>query len=143
MTALQKSWDKNTSYYKDWTPDNPAYGQCAVTALIVQDHFGGDIISCFVNGKRHYFNKTRDKKLGYITDLTVSQFPDKVIYEDCKLVDRKQLMRNKLLAARYCLLQVKLTRYLRSFDEQGIGSTNGGSEGTEREGTETASESIN
>ena len=59
ITALQKSWNKDTSYYKDYCEkcSNPAYGQCAVTALVAQDYFGGQIIGCFVEGKRHYFNQ--------------------------------------------------------------------------------------
>ena len=42
---LQKAWSKETSFEPDnWTPENPAWGQYAVTALVVQDFFGGEII---------------------------------------------------------------------------------------------------
>ena len=89
---LQRSWDKDTSHYKDWKPANPAYGQCAVTALVVQDYLGGDIISCFVGKFRHYYNDTHDKNE---IDLTASQYdPFVPYYEQCKIVDRKQLLLN-------------------------------------------------
>ena len=45
--ALKKAWDQTTCYppmAEDWSPDNPAYGQCYVTALIVNDFFGGKIL---------------------------------------------------------------------------------------------------
>jgi hypothetical protein len=38
----------DTAYKDDvpkWSIDNPAAGQCAVTALIIHDYFGGQIYS--------------------------------------------------------------------------------------------------
>lgn len=44
MTALQKSWCKETSFTPNvWTRQNPARGQCLASTLVVQDYFGGDI----------------------------------------------------------------------------------------------------
>ena len=40
--ALIKSWSIETS--SKWTIENPAKGQCGVTALVVQDICGGKII---------------------------------------------------------------------------------------------------
>jgi hypothetical protein len=37
--ALLKSWSINSS--SKWTKDNPAKGQCGVTALVVNDLLGG------------------------------------------------------------------------------------------------------
>lgn len=39
--ALIKSWSIETS--SKWTSENPAKGQCGVTALVVQDIYGGKI----------------------------------------------------------------------------------------------------
>jgi len=79
---LQKSWIKKTSSDPErWNKDNPSLGQCAVTALIVNDYFGGKLVWAPVNviGKEtsHYFNKIDDKKIGLTKeiDLTKSQFP--------------------------------------------------------------------
>ena len=42
--ALHDSWNRETAYPKDqekWTDAIPSTGQCAATALVVQDRFGG------------------------------------------------------------------------------------------------------
>lgn len=41
---LEHVWSAETSAYDAWRPDQPSRGQCAVTAAIVQDIFGGDIL---------------------------------------------------------------------------------------------------
>jgi hypothetical protein len=50
--ALRKAWCKETSFphtRDKWSDDNKALGQCAVTALVIHDLFGGD----FANDKEH------------------------------------------------------------------------------------------
>ena len=70
--VIEKSWSARTSYYADWTPQNPAYGQCAVTALIVQDYFGGDLVmQAITPGEAHFWNQLKD---GTKVDLTERQF---------------------------------------------------------------------
>jgi hypothetical protein len=108
VTAVRQSWDKNTSYYEDWTIDNPAYGQCAVTALVVQDYLGGIITSCFVNKMRHYCNVIDNK----VYDLTVSQFHKEPVYEKCIVVEREQLLKSKQTKLRYELLKSNVERNL-------------------------------
>ncbi len=74
---LKDSWSKETSSDPDnWSPENPAWGQCAVTSLIVNDCLGGEIVwapAILPNGKEisHYFNKINGKEI----DLTREQFP--------------------------------------------------------------------
>ncbi len=50
MKALYKSWSSDSS--SKWSQDNPAKGQCGVTALIVNDLLGGEIRkqSCLKGG---------------------------------------------------------------------------------------------
>ena len=60
-----------------WSSSNAAWGQCAVTACIVQDLLGGDIIWSLAKSPdqrehSHYFNVLPD---GSIVDLTKEQFP--------------------------------------------------------------------
>jgi len=73
---FQAAWCQRTASPNDaprWSPDNPACGQCAVTALLVQDLFGGELLRAVVEGfGSHYFNRLRS---GDIVDLTVGQFP--------------------------------------------------------------------
>lgn len=74
--ALRASWDKKTCYpncAKDWSPANPELGQCAVTALIVQDYLGGSLLYCEHNF--HFWNGVD----GTTIDLTRNQFPSNSI----------------------------------------------------------------
>lgn len=79
--VLQKSWSRETSYCpEEWDDSNPSVGQCAVSALVVNDYFGGDIVwaeAVLPNGQivSHYFNFIDGKEV----DLTRSQFPDGAI----------------------------------------------------------------
>ena len=75
--ALEQAWCKETSFLPDdWSSDNPARGQCVVTALIVQDYLGGDIIRYEVIGagiqEKDYANVLSD---GNVIELTESQYP--------------------------------------------------------------------
>ena len=75
--ALKNSWTEETSSdSENWTSDNSAWGQCAVTSLIVNDYLGGEIVwanAILPDGREisHYFNK-----MGSVEkDFTRVQFP--------------------------------------------------------------------
>ncbi|MBI4145549.1 hypothetical protein HY493_05100 [Candidatus Woesearchaeota archaeon] len=76
-TALRQAWARETSADPDsWTIENPAWGQCAVTALVVNDHLGGKLIwapAKLPDGREvsHYFNELPNG----VVDLTKVQFP--------------------------------------------------------------------
>lgn len=76
--ALRHSWCAETSTdSKNWSEENPSYGQCAVTALIVQDYLGGKLLWAQAelpngNTDSHYFNLIENKEV----DLTREQFPE-------------------------------------------------------------------
>jgi len=42
LKAIQESWSGDTT--DDWHPESPDRHQCAVSALVIQDHLGGIII---------------------------------------------------------------------------------------------------
>ena len=75
--ALKNSWCKESSSNPEaWSPENPAWGQCAVTAAVINDYLGGEIIwaeAKLPDGKNisHYFNKINGKE----KDFTRIQFP--------------------------------------------------------------------
>lgn len=72
--ALVASWSQQTSSDPDeWTRDNPALGQCAVTSLVVQDYFGGELVRGLVGGVSHYWTRLPS---GKDIDLTKEQFGD-------------------------------------------------------------------
>jgi GNAT superfamily N-acetyltransferase len=75
--AIRASWGRDTSDDPDeWSEDNPARGQCAVTALAVRDLLGGEILIAGVvrDGRRvdrHAWNRLPS---GLALDLTREQF---------------------------------------------------------------------
>jgi len=74
--ALETAWSIDSS--TRWTKDVPARGQCGVTALVVQDLFGGDILKTPTAQGTHFYNRVG----GHRVDLTASQFDAPVAYED-------------------------------------------------------------
>lgn len=112
---LRKCWSKDTAYpscQADWVPDDPTYGQCAVTAMLVCDLFGGTIHKIRVDGGgTHYFNKIN----GHYIDLTREQFDlynIPVANEPNETVDRQYCGKNPDTNRRYKLLVERITEYL-------------------------------
>ena len=82
---FRAAWGPDTCYpdsSQDWQPDNPSRDQCGMTALVVQDLLGGELIlgEVHVDGHKvgnHYWNRIPD---GTEIDLTADQFlPGEVI----------------------------------------------------------------
>jgi hypothetical protein len=84
---LRRSWSVETG--RHWRADNPANGQGSVTALVVQDEHGGDILKTDVNGDWHFYNRIK----GVRVDFTMSQFDGPIAYDDIPS-DRDEAMRD-------------------------------------------------
>lgn len=75
--AIRESWSLDTAEEDDgWTPENPSRGQCDITALVVQDALGGDVLGAavYLDGARiegHMWNRLAS---GIEIDLTRDQF---------------------------------------------------------------------
>jgi hypothetical protein len=70
--ALEQAWSADTSFDPSrWSGENPAWGQCAVTALIIQDHFGGELLHAEIGGISHFWNRM---PTGQELDFTRHQF---------------------------------------------------------------------
>jgi len=105
--AIRASWDRETTEEPDvWTDENPAYGNCAVTALVVRDYLGGGVVAGGVlrGGApvdRHAWNRLPS---GLEVDLSRDQFRDGEQYEDAAVVTEfvgaRTQERYELLAAR-------------------------------------------
>lgn len=99
---IKLSWTKETSYNnEEWTPTNPSLGQCAITALIVEDFMGGDIKRCLCGNISHYYNFINNE----IIDLTKDQFngiiPD---YLNSDVRTRDYILSNEFTKRRYLIL---------------------------------------
>ncbi|MEU6939695.1 hypothetical protein ABZ943_23765 [Streptomyces rubiginosohelvolus] len=83
--ALRSSWSAETctpEYRDRWTPDNPARDQCGVTAMVVNDLLGGELIrgEVHVDGVRTDFHWWNRLGAGLDIDLTREQFgPEEVV----------------------------------------------------------------
>ena len=75
-TILVTSWSLASS--TKWSSDNPAKGQCGVTALVVHDLFGGAIKKTKLADGWHFYNVINGKRL----DFTHSQFKEDIEYMD-------------------------------------------------------------
>jgi hypothetical protein len=115
--ALVKSWNKNTCYppmEKEWTEKNPAYGQCYVTALIVNDYFGGKILKAkFNNGTGHFWNLIEDKEI----DLSKSQFDENEVIPKPKIYSREEIeskSKYEEYNRRYKILKKRVEQFLKN-----------------------------
>lgn len=108
---LKKCWCKKTSAFpKLWSKKNPAWGQCAITALIVQDYFGGILLRGMTNFGSHYWNKLPD---GTEVDLTRGQFPEGTIIENAAYKKRDYIISYAPVVARYNILKKKVENLLK------------------------------
>lgn len=73
--ALLKSWSLETA--RQWTRDRPFDGQCNVTAAVIADIFGGEVLRTPWNEQTdHYYNRID----GAFYDLTDAQFDTPIQY---------------------------------------------------------------
>lgn len=115
FNILLNCWNKETAYpscQAEWVANDPTYGQCAITAMLVYDVFGGSIHRIRVSGGgTHYFNKIN----GHYIDLTVNQFDlynIPVNYEPNEQMDRKYCGKNADTQKRYQFLIKRISEYL-------------------------------
>jgi hypothetical protein len=74
--ALRKSWSPASA--RQWSAGNPAAGQCNVTALLVYDLFGGELLKTPLLGGHHFYNRIAGRRY----DFTASQFTQPITYSD-------------------------------------------------------------
>lgn len=73
---LSKAWSLDTS--SKWSVEKPALGQCSVSALVVQDVFGGELLKTRIGGSWHFYNLIDGRRF----DLTAEQFETAIAYDD-------------------------------------------------------------
>lgn len=107
---LLKSWIKRDDDY-DFNSD-PTHNQCTVTAMVVQDYFGGEILSLLMpNGGTHFLNSIDGKKF----DLTSDQFTFhgmQLDYSTAKVVSRSMVGIDGTAPERYNDLKANIELYM-------------------------------
>jgi hypothetical protein len=119
--ALRAVWAADTSSYAGWSAELPESGQCAVTALVIQDLIGGKLKRAVVNGDSHYWNDIPG--FGEL-DFTRAQFEAPATFEDVSEREREYV-----LSPRQLLLDMlfsstafwRLTRISRKFTFRACG----------------------
>ena len=109
------AWGPDTCYPHmslEWSRENPSRDQCGMTALVVQDILGGDLVlaEVHVDGAQighHYWNRLPD---GTDVDLTADQFrPEETVVGGTVVVrppdapryhrEQYELLRTRVLTA--------------------------------------------
>jgi len=115
--VIRESWNRDTCYpgcVDQWNPENPSFGQCAITALVVQDYFGGELLYCKHN--HHYWNRLPNQEE---VDFTRIQFPDVTIICVDDIKSRAYVLQSKAAIKartpqRYELLKSRVEQKLNS-----------------------------
>ncbi|MFH8344914.1 hypothetical protein [Streptomyces sp. NPDC018045] len=79
--AVRSGWTADTCSADDlardpWSAGNPAWGQCDITALVVHDFFGGELMvgEVYLDGEQHGYHWWNRLPSGIEIDLTQEQF---------------------------------------------------------------------
>lgn len=117
-SIFRKAWSRETAHpscQEIWTTENPSVGQCACTALIVQEFLGGTISRLeFPDRSIIYHNRV----LNQVVDLTWEQHTkERMFYfEQClpsiQPRTREQLLANPDTNYRYTVLRSRVLREL-------------------------------
>lgn len=113
---LKVCWSKKTCYpgvLNQWSNVNKSLGQCAISSLIVNDYFKGEIYKTKINGLNHYFNMIND----IIIDFTKEQFNFKIKYLNIIRVKREDILKNNNTLKRYYVLKNKVANYYRDWEK--------------------------
>lgn len=111
-SALLHIWCRDTCAPRlrvKWSPENPALGQCSVTAFLAQDIFGGKVCGVLrAGGNYHCYNVVGD----CCFDLTSEQFGDeKLCYDDGPEQLREVHFAKEEKRLRYEYLKSELKKY--------------------------------
>ena len=113
--VLSTLWCRETCaprMQKDWSEDNITWGQCSITAFLVQDIFGGKVYGIPLNdGSVHCYNEVD----GQVFDLTSEQFlPQILSYQNNPEQFREVHFAKQEKYQRYLLLKQKLNDKLKN-----------------------------
>ena len=100
LKTLKTAWSLESS--RSWSKENPAKGQCSVTALIVEDLFGGEILKTKTIGGTHFYNRID----GIRHDLTSSQFAEPIHFDDASSSRQEAFLDTSV--EQYTALRLKL-----------------------------------
>lgn len=107
--AIRASWTADTAAVSDWSSEHSAVGQCAVSALIIQDYFNGALLRSVVAGASHYWNQLPD---GAEVDVSRDQFESFVPEIEPEERERRYVLSFPDTVQRYDILRAAVTKRL-------------------------------
>ena len=115
--TLLECYSKDLCYPKmqcSWNNDNKHFEMSLITALIVNDYFGGNICKIYVAGISHYYNLIDNE----IIDLTSKQFNFNIDYKNYEIINREKILTEDT-KYRYNILKKRLVnKLLKQVDEE-------------------------
>lgn len=108
--AIESSWDKDTCYppmRKEYSKNNPAYGQCHCTTLVINDYLGGEILEyIFKDETGHYSNYINGAEI----DFTRCQFSPDEVFPEPRIIQRS----NTKNTEEYFILKRRVEEFIRN-----------------------------
>lgn len=107
---LYAAYQHDTAYktcVSTWSRKNPTLGHCAVTAMIVNEYFGGDIQFGYYEKENvwHYWNVID----GEVVDFTAEQFQnDAIQFKNIQNTTFAELFEHESVRSRYVLLKERM-----------------------------------
>ena len=97
LDAIRSCWAADTSGTpEEWSPQNPAKGQCDVSSFIAWEYLGGDLVlsRVFIDGEQtehHYSNRLEGEDI----DVTAGQFSGDEEIKEVSVVADDYLRKNR------------------------------------------------
>ena len=112
---LSEIWCRETCaprMREQWTAENKTFGQCSITAFLVQDIFGGKVYGIpREGGTFHCYNEVD----GHVFDLTSEQFGDEaLVYEGNPEQFREDHFAKAEKHERYVFLKAELEKKMKT-----------------------------
>ncbi|MFF2629938.1 hypothetical protein ACFVUN_29760 [Kitasatospora griseola] len=124
--ALRAGWAADTCSPDDllragWGPENPAWGQCDITTLVVHDLFGGELLvgKVYLGGEQQGFHWWNRLPSGAELDLTLEQFRDGQTVTEGRVLARP-VGPTRHRWAEYLLLRERVGERLGGFPESAV-----------------------
>lgn len=108
-SLLVQCWSSETSSL--YIKNNPARGQCDVTAIMIYEYFGGEILKTFVNEQPHFYNQINGARY----DFTASQFQILPEYLDLPSIGEEILNSNLKVKQQYQILRERFEKLLAKY----------------------------
>ena len=114
--ACLSAWNAETCserFRHAWCAENPSTGQCTITAKLVHEYFGGEVLSLpLITGGMNSFNRIG----GVIVDLACEQFGKDALldFDSAIEIDAESLVADPDKARRCALLKERIYHALHS-----------------------------